>query len=82
MTDIPEMCPPLRLAAVLHLLSSTALGGASPNKIRALLEHLEGLAGTEGLNPYLYQALETVRQDWLALDGRALVSSLPAQRFH
>lgn len=66
--DIPEMPVDLRLAAVVHLLSSSALRGATPNKTEALRAHLRGLAAQADLNPYLKSALQEVLQGWEAVD--------------
>ena len=48
--DIPEMPVDLRLAAVVHLLSSSALRGATPNKPAALRAQLRGLATPAALD--------------------------------
>jgi len=64
-TDMPLE---LRLAAVIHLLSSSALRGATFHKTEALRAHLRSVAGQDGLNPYLKSTLQEVLGGWEAVD--------------
>lgn len=57
----------LRLAAVIHLLSSSALRGATFHKTEALRAHLRSVARCEGLNPYLKSTLLEVLGGWEAV---------------
>lgn len=51
----------LRLAAIITLLSSSALRGPTANKTDALREHLEAaVALSETLNPHLQDSLKQV----------------------
>ena len=62
----------LRLAAIITLLSSAALCGATAGKVEALRDHLEALAlSPEALDPRLRQALEDAFAHWLAVDCHA-----------
>lgn len=55
----------LRLAAVITLLSSSALRGATANKTAALQSHLEAAASVKDeLGPYLKDALEQTLAGW------------------
>lgn len=59
----------LRLAAIITLLSSTALCGATAGKVEALREHLEALAlSPQALDPRLRKALEDAFANWLSVD--------------
>ena len=66
--DIPEMPMDLQLAAVIHLLSSSALRGATPAKTDALRSHLRGIAAANGLNPHLREVLLEALDSWEAVD--------------
>lgn len=57
----------LRLAAVIHLLSSSALRGATFHKTEALRAHLRCVADEDGLNPYLRNTLQEVLGGWEAV---------------
>ncbi|NHC05865.1 hypothetical protein [Azonexus fungiphilus] len=57
----------LRLAAVIHLLSSSALRGATFHKTEALRAHLRCVADEDGLNPYLRSTLQEVLGGWEAV---------------
>ena len=65
--DNSDMPVDLRLAAVIHLLSSSALRGATLNKTEALRAHLRGIAAQDGLNPYLKSTLQEVLGGWEAV---------------
>lgn len=55
----------LRLAAIITLLSSSALRGATANKTAALQFHLEAAAfGAEALGPHLKDAVEQTLAGW------------------
>lgn len=58
-----------RLAAIVTLLSSSVLRGATANKTAALRIHLEavGYVG-EALGPYLRDALEQTLAGWQSVD--------------
>ncbi|HOI51852.1 MAG TPA: hypothetical protein PLN02_05700 [Azonexus sp.] len=62
-----EMSLELRLAAVIHLLSSSALRGATFHKTEALRAHLRSVADSDGLNPYLKSTLQEVLGGWEAV---------------
>ena len=57
----------LHLAAVIHLLSSSALRGATFHKTEALRAHLRCVADEDGLNPYLRSTLQEVLGGWEAV---------------
>lgn len=59
----------LRLAAIIALLSSSALRGATPGKAAALRVHLEAaaLAG-DALDPHLRVALEDALAEWITIE--------------
>lgn len=59
-----EMPPELRLAAIIHLLSSSALRGATFHKTEALRAHLRSIAAGDGLSPYLRSTLQEVLAGW------------------
>ncbi|HEX6734681.1 MAG TPA: hypothetical protein VF096_07695 [Azonexus sp.] len=64
--DIPLQ---LRLAAILTLLSSSALRGATANKTAALQLHLEAaVRAPDGLHPYLKDALQQSLAGWQKVD--------------
>lgn len=65
--DNSDMPVNLRLAAVIHLLSSSALRGATANKTEALRGHLRGLATQADLDPYLKSTLQEVLGGWEAV---------------
>ena len=59
----------LRLAAIITLLSSSALRGTTASKAAALLAHLEAAAfSRDALNPHLRSALEDALAEWLTID--------------
>ena len=59
----------LRLAAIIALLSSSAIRGATAGKADALRLHLEAAAASsEPLDPHLRGALEDVLAQWLGVD--------------
>lgn len=86
--ETEEMSFDLRLAAIITLLSSTALRGATTAKTAALRAHLEAAAfAAEDLVPHLKQALDQTLAGWQAvqchpasvsIDCRALVAPGPA----
>ncbi len=61
-----EMPIALRLAAIVNLLSSSALRGATANKTEALRSHLQAAVDTPNLDPYLKSALQEVLGGWQA----------------
>jgi len=55
----------IRLAAIITLLSSSVLRGATANKTAALRSHLEAAAfAADELGPYLKDALEQTLTGW------------------
>ncbi|MDR2113105.1 MAG: hypothetical protein LBQ62_08420 [Candidatus Accumulibacter sp.] len=59
------MIPPLHLAAIVALLSSSALRGATASKSVALRMHLDTLLRQDGtLDPILRQTLEKTLIEW------------------
>ena len=67
--DVDAMSPELHLAAIVSLLSSTALHGATAGKLDALRAHLEAAAlSVEPLDPRLRQSLEDALAHWLSVD--------------
>lgn len=63
--ETDEMSLDLRLAAIITLLSSSALRGATANKTAALQSHLEAAAvASEVLGPYLKDAVEQTLAGW------------------
>ena len=67
--DVDAMSPELHLAAIVSLLSSTALHGATAGKLDALRAHLEAAAlCVEPLDPCLRQSLEDALAHWLSVD--------------
>lgn len=85
LVEADAMPSELRLAAIIVLLSSSALHGASAGKVLALREHLAA-AAREALDPQLRQALEDVFAQWLAVDCEAPSAVVdyrpPASRLH
>ncbi|MFV0372084.1 MAG: hypothetical protein ACK5JI_10670 [Azonexus sp.] len=67
METVNNMPFELRLAAVIHLLSSSALRGATFNKTEALREHLRSAADESGIDPYLRSALQEALGGWEAV---------------
>jgi len=65
--DSEEMSVELRLAAIISLLSSSALRGATANKTAALRTHLETAVRQPGLDPYLKSSLLEVLGGWDAV---------------
>lgn len=58
-----------RLAAIVTLLSSSVLRGATANKTAALRIHLEAAGcAAEALGPYLRDALEQTLAGWERVD--------------
>lgn len=59
----------LRLAAIITLLSSSAIRGATACKSNALRIHLEAAAfATESLHPQLRTALENTLAEWMTIE--------------
>ena len=54
----------LRLAAIIQLLSSSALRGTTFNKTEALCHHLRQAATAEDIDPCLHSALREVLDSW------------------
>ena len=63
-TDMPTE---LRLAAIIHLLSSSALRGATFNKTEALRAQLRDISEINSLNPFLKSTLLEVLGGWEAV---------------
>ena len=62
-----DMPVELRLAAVIHLLSSSALRGTTSSKTEALRDHLRSIASHESINPHLKNTLQEVLGGWEAV---------------
>lgn len=58
----------LRLAAIVALLSASALRGASPHKTDALCAHLAAAAAADGIDPRLRDTLSRILAGWQAVD--------------
>ena len=59
----------LRLAAIIALLSSSAIRGATAGKVGALRLHLEAAAASSAaLDPHLRGALEDALAHWSGVD--------------
>lgn len=59
----------LRLAAIITLLSSSAVHGVTGCKAEALRAHLEAAAlSSEALNPHLRNALEDALAEWISIE--------------
>jgi hypothetical protein len=59
----------LRLAAIIALLSSSAIRGTTAGKVCALRQHLEAAAtGGAALDPHLRGALEDALAQWSSVD--------------
>ena len=65
--DSDPMSIELRLAAIINLLSSSALRGATASKTDALRTHLQTAIGQPGLDPYLKSSLQEVLGGWAAV---------------
>ena len=60
-----DMSIDMRLASIIHLLSSSVLRGTTENKTAALQAHLAAAAmDNEGLDPILQDALEYTLANW------------------
>ena len=90
-SGVDAMPSELHLAAIITLLSSAALHGATAGKVDALRSHLEAAAlCAEALDPRLRQSLEDALAHWLSVevDGPACAavdddwSSSAARRLH
>lgn len=67
--EINAMSTELRLAAIITLLSSSALRGATANKTEALRKHLEAAALSHAsINPNLRSALEDALAEWISIE--------------
>lgn len=69
--DLLEARSGTLLAAALHLLSCSALHGATPAKMRALILHLTELADRRDTDPLLARSCEQLAEAW----GRALAEA-------
>lgn len=69
--DLAETRTGTLLAAALHLLSCSALHGATPAKMRALVLHLTELADRRDADPLLARSCEQLADAW----GRALAEA-------
>lgn len=68
----------LRLAAIIALLSSSALRGATAGKAEALREHLEAAALSSGvLDPHLRNAHEDALAEWLTVERHEKSVAVP-----
>jgi hypothetical protein len=65
-TDIMPL--DLRLAAIVTLLSASALRGPTVNKTAALRAHLAAAAGDSRINPHLKDSIEQALAGWQAVD--------------
>ena len=76
--DVDATSPELHLAAIIALLSSTALHGATAGKLDALRAHLEAAAlCVEPLDPRLRQSLEDALAHWLSVEIDGPQASAP-----
>ena len=66
--DTEPMPFDLRLAAIVTLLSSSALRGATANKTAALRVHLAAAASDSQIDPWLKDAIEQALAGWQAVD--------------
>jgi hypothetical protein len=66
--DTDPMPFDLRLAAIVTLLSASALRGATINKTAALRAHLAAAASDSQINPYLRDSIEQALAGWQAVD--------------
>ena len=67
--EIDSMPSELHLAAIIALLSSSALRGTTASKAAALRAHLEAAAfSRETIAPQLRNALENALAEWLTTD--------------
>ncbi len=65
----------LRLAAIIALLSSSAVNGASSGKTSALCAHLQAiLAVSDDLDPCLTKSLQIALTNWQSLEQRFALS--------
>lgn len=86
----PEEMPlESRLAAIVMLLSASALQGPSAAKTQALRAHLGAAAREQGLPPQLLRALESALTAWHSVEypssgvgGPLCLPTLPAQTLH
>lgn len=62
--ETEHMSLDLRLAAIVTLLSSSALHGATPGKTAALRAHLQAVRDAGELDPRLRDALEHTLATW------------------
>jgi hypothetical protein len=62
--DLAEARTGTLLAAALHLLSCSALHGATPAKMRALILHLTELADRRDADPLLARSCEQLGEAW------------------
>lgn len=58
----------LRLAAIVTLLSASALRGATANKTAALRAHLAAAASDRQIHPLLRDSIEEALAGWRAVD--------------
>lgn len=76
--DLAEARTGTLLAAALHLLSCSALHGATPAKMRAVVLHLTELADRRDTDPLLARSCEQLSEAW----GRALAEAEEARSVH
>lgn len=78
-----RMTPTLQLAAIVALLSSTALRGATPGKDAALRMHLETLLQHgERLDPNLKKILEEILLEWKIAAHSGPIEQATCQTIH
>lgn len=75
--DSDDMPPELRLAAIVTLLSASALRGPTVAKTAALRTHLCAALADETLAPQLRDALEQSLAGWRAVDCHPASVSVP-----
>lgn len=76
----PEMPIDMRLAAIVHLLSSSVLRGTTASKTAALQAHLGAAAvASEHLGPCLQNAIEDALAHWQ--DVQCHPNSIPVDHF-
>ncbi len=88
--ETDDMPLDLRLAAIITLLSSSALRGATANKTAALQSHLEAAAfAADEIGPHLKDALEQTLAKWhkvhchsASISVAPCLMTAPSKNFH
>lgn len=75
--DSDDMPPELRLAAIVTLLSASALRGPTVAKTGALRAHLDAILADTTLPPELRDALEQALAGWRAVEYHPASISVP-----